>query len=210
LIDSGGQYHFGTTDVTRTLWLGEKNRASLLHKQRYTQVLQGHIHLSQMIFPEGTNGMQLDAIARSFLWQKGLDYGHSTGHGVGCFAHVHEAPPIIASRAPQDPIKEHMIFSIEPGFYQEDWGGIRLENLVLVVRHDAQRLRLTPLTLAPFDRTLILRYELSPEHCRWLNQYHDRVYRTLAPMLDPWEERWLKEQTQSLSVYADPLDRGLD
>jgi Xaa-Pro aminopeptidase len=206
LVDSGGQYHFGTTDVTRTLWIGAKNRASLKHKQRYTQVLQAHIHLSQMIFPEGTNGMQLDAIARSFLWQKGWDYAHSTGHGVGCFAHVHESPPAVAPRAPQDAIKEHMIFSIEPGYYEEGWGGIRLENLVLVVRHDADRLRLQPLTLAPFDRTLISRYDLSPEHCRWLNQYHLHVYQTLAPLLDPWEEAWLKDQTQPLSIYGEPVE----
>jgi len=200
LVDSGGQYHFGTTDVTRTLWLGNPLASSLKLKQGYTQVLQGHIHLSQMIFPKNTNGMQLDAIARSFLWQKGLDYAHSTGHGVGCFAHVHEAPPVISTRSPLDPIQENMIFSIEPGYYEENWGGIRLENLVMVVPHKDHRelLSLQPLTLAPFDRNLILSDNLSKAHRDWLNAYHQKVYNTLVNLLPLETQKWLWVQTRPL------------
>ena len=197
LVDSGGQYHFGTTDVTRTVWLG-KGQPPLKFKEMYTQVLQGHIHLSQMIFPMGTNGMQLDAIARSFLWQKGLDYAHSTGHGVGCFASVHEFPPSLAQRGSLEPIAENMVFSVEPGYYEENWGGIRLENLVLVAHHSEKLLRLQPLTMAPFDRNLILVDRLSYEHRIWLNDYHEQVQNTLLPGLSALAQAWLTEQTQPL------------
>lgn len=194
LVDSGGQYHFGTTDVTRTLWLGQ-GEIPRIFKERYTQVLQAHIHLSQMIFPKGTNGMQLDAIARSFLWQRGWDYAHSTGHGVAAFGDVHEAPPRIAPGAPRDPIMEHMVFSVEPGYYEENWGGIRLENLVLVKAHEEHKLSLEPLTLAPFALSLILREELSLHHRQWLDAYHKKVYETLSPLLEERVRLWLWTQT---------------
>jgi Xaa-Pro aminopeptidase len=213
LVDSGGQYFYGTTDVTRTVWLGDEN-PSKSWQQKYTAVLQGHIHLSSMIFPHGTTGSQLDTVARSFLWQKGWDYAHSTGHGVSCFGPVHEMPPIIAARATHGNIQEHMIFSVEPGYYQAGLGGIRLENLVRVMdykkpgakphdtapgaAHDDRLLSLKPLTLAPFDRRLMDMDALSYDHKLWLNQYHKQVYDTLAPLLPHETRTWLYGQTRPL------------
>jgi Xaa-Pro aminopeptidase len=205
LVDSGGQYYFGTTDVTRTLWLSPDAQAPSLKAQRlFTCVLQAHIHLASQIFPHGTSGQQLDAIARSFLWQRGLDYDHGTGHGVGTYLSVHESPPNLSQRAGTDPIKAGMIFSNEPGYYEEHWGGIRLENLVVVEPYGVKdqafpdRLSLNTLTLAPFDLKLILTSELSWDQRNWLNTYHHRVYTTLAPFLPPLVRDWLFLQTRPL------------
>ena len=202
LVDSGGQYGFGTTDVTRTVWLGPKD-PPIEWKHKYTQVLQGHIHLSSLFFPKETLGVQLDAIARSFLWQKGWDYAHSTGHGVGCFGSVHEFPPSISSSSFHHPIKEHMVFSVEPGYYESGSGGIRLENVVRVKgqkpspqNRGSDLLHLDPLTLAPFDGRLIDVPALSSHHKEWLNQYHKRVYDTLSPQLPDPIRHWLEEVTQ--------------
>ena len=217
LIDSGGQYRFGTTDITRTLWLGQN--PSLRHQRMYTMVLQAHIHLASQVFPCKTLGIQLDSAARSFLWQHGLDYPHSTGHGVGCYLSVHESPPSISPHLQNCVIEEGMIFSNEPGYYEEGWGGIRLENVVCVESQQAQelqdsqksqgaqassqelkgtKLRLNTLSLVPFDRKLILADELSATHKRWLNTYHQRVYTTLSPLLDPFVRAWLYDQTRPL------------
>lgn len=218
LVDSGGQYFYGTTDVTRTVWLGT-DHPSKIWQQKYTAVLQGHIHLSSMIFPYGTTGCQLDTIARSFLWQKGWDYAHSTGHGVSCFGSVHEMPPIISARATHGNIQENMIFSVEPGYYRAGLGGIRLENLVRVmdhkkpvaktqdavpdaVQHTVQEenrlLYLKPLTLAPFDRRLMDVDALSYDHKLWLNQYHKQVYDALGSQLPEETRAWLYAQTRPL------------
>ncbi|MBM3631378.1 MAG: M24 family metallopeptidase [Alphaproteobacteria bacterium] len=220
LIDSGGQYFYGTTDVTRTVWLGS-DHPSKSWQQKYTAVLQGHIHLSSMIFPYGTTGCQLDAVARSFLWQKGWDYAHSTGHGVSCFGLVHEMPPSISARENRSAITAHMIFSVEPGYYQAGLGGIRLENVVCVMekerrkpvihtqdallsgvqqdaREETQQFYLKPFTMAPFDRRLIDVDALSYEHKLWLNQYHKQVYDTLAPQLPQETRTWLYGQTLPL------------
>jgi Xaa-Pro aminopeptidase len=220
LIDSGGQYFYGTTDVTRTVWLGSKN-PSKSWQQKYTAVLQGHIHLSTMIFPYGTTGCQLDAVARSFLWQKGWDYAHSTGHGVSCFGPVHEMPPSISARETHSAITNDMIFSVEPGYYQAGLGGIRLENVVRVMEKDSKKslvktphtgqeegqeavqyrdrlLNLKPLTLAPFDRRLMDVDALSYDHKLWLNQYHKHVYDALGSQLPKETRAWLYEQTRPL------------
>lgn len=195
LIDSGGQYRFGTTDITRTVWLGQT--PSLRHQRLYTMVLQAHIHLASLVFPVGTHGVHLDAAARSFLWQQGLDYPHSTGHGVGCYLNVHEFPPALSPRLHEGIIEEGMIFSNEPGYYEQGWGGIRLENVVAVETRDS-KLGLNTLSLAPFDRKLILEDELSGAHKRWLNSYHQRVYTTLSPLLEPSVRSWLYESTRPL------------
>jgi Xaa-Pro aminopeptidase len=195
LIDSGGQYRFGTTDITRTLWLG--STPSLRHKRLYTLVLQAHIHLASQVFPLGTQAIQLDSAARSFLWQHGLDYPHSTGHGVGCYLSVHESPPSLSPRLHDCVIEEGMIFSNEPGYYEEGWGGIRLENVVCVEEKN-KKLCLNTVSLAPFDRTLIAVDELSSSHKRWLNAYHDRVYRTLSPLLDSAVCSWLYQETRPI------------
>ena len=220
LVDSGGQYFYGTTDVTRTVWLGS-DYPSQSWKQKYTAVLQGHIHLSSMIFPYGTTGCQLDAVARSFLWQKGWDYAHSTGHGVSCFGPVHEMPPTIAARATHGHIQENMVFSVEPGYYQAGLGGIRLENLVRVMEKERKKpvaksqdtvrvavqqaeqdrdrlLHLKPLTLAPFDHRLIDIDALSYDHKLWLNRYHQQVYDALGSQLPEETRAWLYAQTRPL------------
>lgn len=196
LVDAGGQYHWGTTDLTRTLWLG--NKPSLTYKLLYTTVLQAHIQLASLIFPPQTTGVQLDAIARSFLWQRGLDYPHSTGHGVGFFLRVHEFPPIIGTTDRGGPITEGMIFSNEPGFYEEGWGGIRLENLILAFSNAEQKLFLRTISLVPFEPLLILSEELSGAQRTWLNAYHDEVFITLAPLLEPEVREWLFTQTRPL------------
>lgn len=201
LVDSGGQYHFGTTDITRTIWLGQ-TPPSLKHKRLYTAVLQGHIQLASQIFPEGMDGCMLDAIARSFLRAEGLDYCHSTGHGVGAFLRVHEFPPTLSTHPGHNPLKAHMIFSNEPGYYEEGWGGIRLENVVLTCPHPtlSGKLCIETLSLAPFDPTLILWDHLSPAQKLWLNTYHRKVYDTLVPLLKTQEEKeWLAHQTRPYS-----------
>lgn len=203
LLDSGGQYHFGTTDVTRTFWLSDKSKSlssiSLYTRKLYTAVLQGHIQAASLIFPYGTTGAQLDGIARSFLWQMGKDYAHSTGHGVGCYLNVHESPPAISSTSCHR-LEPGMIFSIEPGFYRDGWGGIRLENLYTVspMPQNPTLLSLIPLTLAPFDTKLILEQELTLPQLKWLNAYHEKVRTTLSPFLESATQQWLHDATRPL------------
>lgn len=199
LIDSGGQYHLGTTDITRTIWLGKT--PPLLYQQRFTAVLQGHIHLASLIFPKGANGFQLDAIARSFLWQQGVDYAHGTGHGIGAFLSVHESPPSLSYYGRGDsliPIEDGMIFSNEPGYYEANWGGIRLENIVKAENHSSALLFLQTISLAPFDHKLILSHQLSWAHRKWLNDYHQEVCAKLAHLLDEQTRSWLLLETAPL------------
>lgn len=199
LLDSGAQYLGGTTDDTRTLIVGTPTSEQI---ERYTEVLKSHINCAMQRFPKGTTGVQVDGIARSNLWLAGLDYGHGTGHGVGAFLNVHEGPNGISKRA-QAPLEPGMVTSIEPGFYQPGWGGIRIENLYVVKdlpkAEDSQSdaaattwYEFEPLTYVPFDQRLIDRNRLEPRQREWLARYNEAVVEKLAPTLDPSEAEWLK------------------
>lgn len=199
LLDSGAQYLGGTTDDTRTLIVGAPTSEQI---ERYTEVLKSHINCAMQRFPKGTTGVQLDGIARSALWLAGLDYGHGTGHGVGAFLNVHEGPNGISKRA-QAPLEPGMITSIEPGFYQSGWGGIRLENLYVVKdlseAQDPQPnaaiaawYRFEPLTYIPFEHCLIDWDRLEPRQREWLKRYNEAILEKLAPTLDLSEIEWLK------------------
>ena len=193
LIDSGGQYEDGTTDITRTLVVGTPSADM---RRNFTLVLKGHIAIARAVFPDGTTGAQLDPLARQFLWRDGLDYDHGTGHGVGSYLSVHEAPPRI-SKLGVTPLKRGMILSNEPGYYRRGAYGIRIENLVLVTEAplvaDAERQlhAFETLTLAPIDRRLIEPVLLTHEDVAWLDFYHERVRDTLAPLVDAQTRDWL-------------------
>ena len=198
LVDSGGQYQDGTTDVTRVLPIGEPTPEM---RDRFTRVLKGHIALATAVFPRGTTGGQLDALARLPLWQAGLDFAHGTGHGVGSFLSVHEGPARIAKPSyggtgPSEPLLPGMILSNEPGYYKAGDFGIRIENLLLVVERDlpggeATMLAFETLTLAPIDRDLIDPALLTEAELMWLNAYHARVADELAPALGGEDLAWL-------------------
>jgi Xaa-Pro aminopeptidase len=198
LIDSGTQMLGGTTDDTRTISIGTPSERQ---RQLYTAVLRGHVQLARQKFPEGTNGVALDAVARSVMWNLGLDYGHGTGHGVGAFLNVHEGPQRIATRSSDEPLQVGMIVSNEPGYYEAGWGGIRLENLYVVSLADEplpphpngkQWLQLEPLTMIPFDHRLIDWPQLSDTERAWLAWYHQRVWETVSPVLDEADRAWLR------------------
>ena len=204
LIDSGGQYPSGTTDITRTIWSGP-GAAPAAIRDPATRVLQGHVALARARFPAGVHGGRLDALARAPLWQAGLDYDHGTGHGVGSYLSVHEGPCGISPTARPIPIEAGMILSDEPGYYLPGAYGIRLENLLLVrpVALDgaAPFLEFDPLTLAPFDRTLIETALLDPVERDWIDRYHARVLGEIGPALPEAARIWL---TQACA----PLDRA--
>ncbi|GLP95545.1 aminopeptidase P family protein [Paraferrimonas sedimenticola] len=201
LVDSGGQYLDGTTDVTRTIAIGDITDEQ---RERATLVLKGHIALDQAKFPKGTSGQQLDALARLPLWQQGLDYDHGTGHGVGHFLSVHEGPQRIAKNANGVPLLEGMVLSNEPGYYQADGYGIRLENLVAVRRCEAlahserHMLEFEALTLIPFDLRIFDAELLTRAERDWLNDYHQLVYQALSPELTGSDLAWLKQATRAL------------
>ncbi len=195
LVDSGGQYRDGTTDITRTVAIGP---VGTLEAECFTRVLQGMIALSRVRVPRGVSGSHLDALARYPLWLAGLDYDHGTGHGVGAFLSVHEGPQRF-SRLSTVPLAEGMILSNEPGYYRERRFGIRIENLLAVRAGnppdggDARDwLEFETLTLAPIDRRLILRDWLSPDERAWLDAYHARVHTLLAPIVAEETAAWLK------------------
>ncbi|MGQ4808678.1 hypothetical protein NKDENANG_02066 [Candidatus Entotheonellaceae bacterium PAL068K] len=198
LVDSGIQVLGGTTDDTRTVSIGPPTPRQ---RHLYTLVLRCHMHLAQQKFPEGTSGLVLDGLARSLMWNAGLDYGHGTGHGVGAFLNVHEGPQRIATRGSDEPLQPGMIVSNEPGYYEEGWGGIRLENLYVVTPDDdmpphpsgKRWLQLEPLTLIPFDQRLIDRSALSDGERAWLEGYHQQVWDTIGPQLDEAGRDWLRE-----------------
>ncbi|WP_126177297.1 aminopeptidase P family protein [Tsuneonella rigui] len=202
LCDSGGQYLDGTTDITRTVWIGP-GEPSAEQKDRNTRVLKGHIAIACAVFPQGTVGGQLDAFARQFLWQAGVDYAHGTGHGVGSFLSVHEGPQRIAkitgAQAGSDQeLLPGMILSNEPGYYKEGAYGIRIENLVLVESREIEGqegdyLGFETLTFAPLDKALVEVSLLTPEEREWWNAYHADVHRILAPQLDGEALAWLEE-----------------
>lgn len=193
LIDSGGQYKQGTTDITRTIALG--GEPSEEQKHDFTLVLKGHIALSRAIFPRGTRGAQLDILARQFLWNEGKAYYHGTGHGVGFFINCHEGPiQIRMNEIPVD-LEPGMVISNEPGIYVEDKYGIRCENMLAVEKWKTTEFgdfyRFRNLTLYPFDKTLIDFSMLTPEETQWLSDYHQLVKRRLTPFLDEAESEWL-------------------
>ncbi len=196
LCDSGGQYLFGTTDITRTVPLGP---CSQLEQEDYTLVLKGHIALSKAVFPKGTAGCQLDVLAREPLWNAKRNFGHGTGHGVGFYLNVHEGPQDIRQNFNRQAILPGMITSDEPGIYREGKFGVRHENLVLCV--DAGEndfghwLRFEPLTLCHFDTSIIVKDLLDRSEIDWLNAYNERVYRTLSPRLTPEVAAWLRQKT---------------
>lgn len=193
LLDSGAQYLGGTTDDTRTLIVGEPTPKQI---DRYTTVLIAHINCAMQQFPKGTTGAQLDAIARAALWQEQLDFGHGTGHGVGAFLSGHEGPNGI-SKFVQYPLEAGTINSIEPGYYEPGWGGIRIENLYVVKEipseNDTVWYGFEPLTYIPFDTKLIAVDRLSKAQLEWLNNYHAAVVEKLSPVLDAAEVEWLKK-----------------
>ena len=199
LIDSGGQYIDGTTDITRTVPIGEPTDEM---RDRFTRVLKGHIAVATAVFPKGTRGTQLDSFARRPLWQAGLDYAHGTGHGVGSFLAVHEGPqriaPVTSSQSGGDePLAPGMIISNEPGYYKTGEYGIRIENLVLVVEKEIagaekETLGFETLTFAPIDRRLVVKEMLSPAEIDWLNDYHAQVLEKIGPKLEGADRAWLE------------------
>ncbi len=204
LIDSGGQYLDGTTDITRTLALGEPTDEQ---KDRFTRILKGHIDLAMTSFPVGTQGIQLDTIARKPLWEIGLNYGHGTGHGVGAFLSVHEGPQGISYyRGIGVPLEPGMICSNEPGFYKAEAFGMRIENLIVVVKDDQMSndewsfLKFENLTYCPIDLSLVNPQLLDEKEIDYLNAYHRRVYEVLSPYLKKEERKWLEEKTKTLEL----------
>jgi Xaa-Pro aminopeptidase len=208
LVDSGGQYADGTTDITRTVWIGP-GEPSAEHKDRYTRVLKGHIALALAVFPKGTLGNQLDSFARMHLWQAGLDYMHGTGHGVGSFLSVHEGPQRIAKAAggqagTGQELLPGMILSNEPGYYKAGEYGIRIENLVLVEERsiagaEDEYFGFENLTWAPIDKALVETALLSRDELKWWDEYHAQVESIVAPQLEGETLVWLRDACAPLA-----------
>jgi len=202
LLDSGGQYLDGTTDVTRTVAIGKVGAEP---RDRFTRVLKGHIALARARFPKGTTGSQLDALARNALWQVGLDYDHGTGHGVGSYLNVHEGPQRISKVPNRAPLEPGMIVSNEPGYYKTGAYGIRIENLVAVIEgkratgEEKDMLAFETLTLAPIDRNLVDVELLNSDEIAWLDAYHARVRETHKGKLDAETAAWLDKATVPIS-----------
>ncbi len=206
LVDSGGQYLDGTTDITRTVWVGPGEPSAEM-VERNTRVLKGHIQLDMQKFPDRTSGGALDVLARMHLWNGGVDYGHGTGHGVGSYLSVHEGPQRISKPGGAFPgteteLREGMILSNEPGYYKAGAYGIRIENLVLVVpagiESEGDYLGFETLTFVPLDRRLVDRSLLTPAEIGWWDDYHARVLEILAPQLDGDDLAWLKAECAPL------------
>lgn len=209
LVDSGGQYADGTTDVTRTVWIGPGDPPAEV-RDRFTRVLKGHIALARAVFPAGTAGSQLDTLARQFLWEAGLDYAHGTGHGVGSFLSVHEGPQRIAKAAggqagTGQPLLPGMILSNEPGYYKAGEYGIRIENLVLVEERaiagaEGQFLGFEVLTFAPIERALVDPALMTADEIAWWNAYHAKVLAVIGPQLDGEALAWLDKACRPLAA----------
>lgn len=199
LLDSGAQYLNGTTDITRTIGLGELTEEE---KVDYTLVLKGHIALAMAKFPFGTRGAQLDVLARTPLWERGMNFLHGTGHGVGHFLCVHEGPQSIRMNDNPIILMPGMVTSNEPGVYKGGKHGIRIENLTLVCKYKegmfGEYLQFETITLCPICKKGIIKDMLSDEEIKWLNDYHQKVYETLSPELEENERSWLKEATASI------------
>jgi Xaa-Pro aminopeptidase len=203
LIDCGAQYEIGTTDITRTWCFGQPTAEQ---KKRYTQVLKGHIAVSKAVFPEGTRGIQLDTLARQYLWADGVDYGHGTGHGVGYFLNVHETPHGISPGLHErgtSVLEKGVTVTNEPGYYKEGAFGIRIENMLLVIPYsgpgEGNFLQFETLTLFPIDKELIEVNDLSEGEKDWLNQYHLMVFDRLSPFLEGEELSWLEERCSPIN-----------
>lgn len=203
LVDSGAQYLDGTTDVTRTVAIGEPTAEM---RRNFTRVLKGHIAIATALFPKGTTGSQLDVLARTALWRAGLDYDHGTGHGVGYYLNVHEGPQRISKLPNAVALAAGMVVSNEPGYYRAGAYGIRIENLVAVASapmpDGAERdlFGFETLTLAPIDLRLVEPAAMTSSEVRWLDAYHGRVRQTLLPLVDPDTGRWLQESTRPLGT----------
>ena len=200
LLDSGAQYPDGTTDITRTIMVGEPTAEM---RDRFTRVLKGHIALATARFPDGTIGMQLDSFARRPLWEAGLDYDHGTGHGVGSYLSVHEGPQNISKRPVLQALKPGMVCSNEPGFYKAGAFGIRIENLVVVTRPediggDRPMMGFETITLVPIDLNLVESALLTDFERGWLNLYHARVRDTIGPLVDDETRKWLDRATRAI------------
>lgn len=199
LVDSGGQYKDGTTDITRVISLGN---ITAEEKKDYTIVLKGTIEGSQSIFPVGTKGYSIDAITRRPIWETFRNYGHGTGHGVGYFLNVHEGPQVFNMAAIDIPVEEGMITSIEPGLYREGHYGIRIENLVLSKKVESNQfgefMDFETLTICYIDTQLVDKSLLDQKHVDWLNNYNAWVYEQLSPKLEEAEKNWLKEKTKGI------------
>lgn len=200
LLDSGGQYFDGTTDITRTISFSEQPQRI---KNYYTFVLKSHISLAKLIFHNETCGNELDAIARSVLWEQGLDYDHGTGHGVGYGLGVHEFPPII-SRRKSGPLQNGQLLSNEPGYYVPNKFGIRLENLMIVEKVNSIKpnnfLKFLTVSLCHFEMNLINKNLLNKDEIIWINEYHDDVYSNLKEFLTKEEKKWLKSKTTRIPL----------
>lgn len=204
LVDSGGHYLDGTTDITRTFVLGDLSDEE---RHFFTRVLQGHIHLADAVFPEGVRGLNLDILAREPLWKEMMDFNHGTGHGVGALSNVHEAPngirwKIVPERNDSAVLEAGMITSNEPGFYAEGKFGIRHENLMLTQPFGSSEfgnfLYNEPLTLVPFDVRGLDLSLMNEDEKKWLNNYHQRVFEEISPLLSEEETLWLKEKTRAV------------
>lgn len=204
LLDSGGQYLDGTTDITRTVWLGGDIPAQA--KRDYTYVLKGHLMLGHIRWPRGTRGNQIDALAKQYMWQAGITYGHGTGHGVGHFLGCHEGPQNIRTDMNPTVLEPGQICSDEPGIYRTGKWGIRTENLVVVTPVDSTKEATTEdewltwetLTLCPYDTTLIDFSLLTKQERQWLNDYHAEVYRRISPLLNEDEALWLADKCKAI------------
>lgn len=199
LVDSGGQYIYGTTDITRTVALGTPTAEQ---RHDFTLVMKGHIALSNAIFPAGTTGHQLDVLARQFLWAEGKAYYHGTGHGVGYFINCHEGPQNIRLNINPTPLEPGMITSNEPGLYLEGRYGIRCENLIVTEKYETTEfgefLHFHPMTLFPFDRSLFELENMTDEEIKWVDDYHKLVRERLTPLLTADEAAWLAAKTAPL------------
>lgn len=200
LIDSGGQYPYGTTDITRTIALGTPTAE---HRDRFTRVLKGMIALHTAQFPAGTTGANLDILARQFLYQGGYNFDHGTGHGVGCYLSVHEGPNSISPKSKPIPIQAGMVFSNEPGYYKNGEYGIRIENLIIATEpnhaHETPMMTFENLTWCPIDTRLIDQSMLTTAERQWLNTYHQQTYDILAPHIDNANTlAWLQNATKPI------------
>ena len=206
LLDSGGQYLDGTTDITRTIWVGNPANIPAAVKRDYTLVLKGHIALASARFPKGTRGNQLDVLARQFLWAEGMTYGHGTGHGVGHFMGCHEGPQNIRTDNNPNPLQVGNICSDEPGIYRANEYGIRIENLIAVRESNQLGTHATgetfyefeTLTLCPYDTHMMDLSRMTEQEIAWVNDYHAWVYAEVAPLLSEKEAAWLKEKCQKI------------
>ncbi|MDK2604854.1 aminopeptidase P family protein [Vibrio vulnificus] len=200
LVDSGGQYLDGTTDITRTVAIGQPSAEMI---KQFTLALKGHIGVARARFPKGTRGYQIDTLARQHLWAEGYDYDHGTGHGVGHFLSVHEGPASISKRQIDVPLVEGMVLSNEPGYYRADAFGIRIENLELVVEKQTQGdfpiLTFESLTRCPIDKRNINVDMLTRPELAWLNDYHQKVWDDISPLVEGDAQVWLREATRPLS-----------